>query len=66
MGLFDVFKRGLKKTRDKIVAGLRTVLPLGRKIDETLLEELGTRPGVRYVRRELRSAVPSLDEEDRA
>lgn len=40
MGLFDLFKKGLQKTRDKIVSGLRTVLPIGRKIDEPLLAEL--------------------------
>ncbi|MEW6251434.1 MAG: signal recognition particle-docking protein FtsY [Planctomycetota bacterium] len=42
MGLFDVFKRGLEKTRAKIVSGLRSILPVGRKIDEDLLEQLGT------------------------
>lgn len=40
MGLFDIFKRGLQKTRDKIAAGLRSVLAFGRKIDEKLLDEL--------------------------
>ncbi|MCA9244919.1 MAG: signal recognition particle-docking protein FtsY [Phycisphaerales bacterium] len=40
MGLFDAFKRGLSKTRDKLVAGMRRVLAFGRKIDEELLEEL--------------------------
>jgi fused signal recognition particle receptor len=40
MGLFDVFKKGLQKTREKISAGLRTILPFGRKIDEQLLDEL--------------------------
>jgi fused signal recognition particle receptor len=40
MGLFDLFKKGLAKTRDKIVAGFRRVLSFGRKIDETLLDEL--------------------------
>ena len=40
MGLFDVFKRGLEKTRAKIVSGLRTILPVGRKIDEQLLDQL--------------------------
>ncbi len=42
MGLFDLFKKGLQKTREKIVAGLRAVLPFGRKIDEALLDELET------------------------
>ncbi len=40
MGLFDAFKKGLAKTRDRIVSGLRSVLPIGRKIDEVLLEQL--------------------------
>ncbi len=40
MGLFDAFKRGLEKTRAKIVSGLRTILPVGRKIDEPLLDQL--------------------------
>jgi fused signal recognition particle receptor len=40
MGLFDAFRRGLKKTHEKIVSGLRAVLPFGRKIDENLLDDL--------------------------
>ncbi|MFQ5807154.1 MAG: signal recognition particle-docking protein FtsY [Phycisphaerae bacterium] len=40
MGLFDRFKKGLSKTRDKLATGLRGVLSFGRKIDETLLDEL--------------------------
>jgi len=40
MGLFDRFKKGLDKTRARLVAGLRGVLSFGRKIDEELLEEL--------------------------
>lgn len=40
MGLFDAFRRGLKKTHEKIVGGLRAILPVGRKIDEQLLDEL--------------------------
>lgn len=40
MGLLDLLKRGLKKTHDKIVSGLRALLTVGRKIDENLLEEL--------------------------
>jgi len=40
MGLFDLFKKGLQKTRDAIVAGFRRVLAFGRKIDEALLSEL--------------------------
>jgi fused signal recognition particle receptor len=40
MGLFDLLKRGLSKTRDKIASGLRAVLPFGHPIDETLLDGL--------------------------
>lgn len=40
MGLFDVFKKGLAKTRDKVLGGLRRVLTVGRKIDDELLDQL--------------------------
>lgn len=40
MGLFDRFKKGLARTRDKLVGGLRGVLTFGRKIDDALLDEL--------------------------
>ena len=40
MGIFDRFKKGLAKTRTGLVGGLKTVLTLGRAIDEDLLEEL--------------------------
>ena len=40
MGLFDRLKKGLSRTRDKLAAGLRGVLSFGRKIDETLLDDL--------------------------
>lgn len=40
MGMFDALRRGLKKTHDKIASGLRTVLAVGRKIDEDLLDQL--------------------------
>lgn len=40
MGLFDALKRGLTKTRDKLVTGLRGLLPIGRKIDDELLDQL--------------------------
>lgn len=40
MGLFDALKRGLTKTRDKLVTGLRGLLPSGRKIDDDLLDQL--------------------------
>lgn len=40
MGLFDLLKKGLAKTRDKIVSGFRRVFAFGRKIDDALLNEL--------------------------
>lgn len=40
MGLFDRFKKALTKTREKVVSGLRSVLPVGRAIDEELLDDV--------------------------
>ena len=40
MGLFDKLKQALSKTRDKVAVGLRSVLPLGKKIDEQELSRL--------------------------
>ena len=40
MGLFDILRKGLKKTRDKLASGLRSVLAIGRKIDDELLDQL--------------------------
>ncbi|HSW47210.1 MAG TPA: signal recognition particle-docking protein FtsY [Phycisphaerae bacterium] len=40
MGLFDRFKKGLAKTREKISRSFHSILPFGRKIDEALLAEL--------------------------
>ncbi|HPF40063.1 MAG TPA: signal recognition particle-docking protein FtsY [Phycisphaerae bacterium] len=40
MGLFDRFKKALTKTRDKVVSGFRSILPIGRAIDEALLDEV--------------------------
>ncbi|MDJ0976742.1 MAG: signal recognition particle-docking protein FtsY [Planctomycetota bacterium] len=40
MGLFSRFKRGLGKTRSRLFGGLKSILTLGRKIDEDLLEEM--------------------------
>lgn len=40
MGLFDRFKKALTKTRDKVVRSFQSVLPFGRKIDESLLEQV--------------------------
>ena len=34
MGLFDRFKQGLTRTREKVSAGFRSVLRIGQKIDE--------------------------------
>lgn len=38
--IFSKLKAGLKKTRDKFSSGLKSILTLGRKLDEDLLEEL--------------------------
>jgi fused signal recognition particle receptor len=38
--IFSKLKAGLKKTRDKFSSGLRSILSIGRKLDEDLLEEL--------------------------
>ncbi|MCZ6653647.1 MAG: signal recognition particle-docking protein FtsY [Planctomycetota bacterium] len=40
MGLFDRFKKGLTKTREKIAQGFRAVLPFGQSIDENILNNL--------------------------
>ncbi len=40
MGLFDRFKRGLSKTRERISSGFRSVLRIGQKIDEGTLNRL--------------------------
>jgi fused signal recognition particle receptor len=40
MGFFDKIKKGLAKTREKISAGFKSILPVGKKIDETVLDEL--------------------------
>lgn len=40
MGLFDRFKAGLAKTREKITAGFRSVLRIGRKIDQETITRL--------------------------
>ncbi len=42
MGLFDRIKKGLTRTREKVAAGFRAVLPFGRKIDEEMIEQLET------------------------
>ncbi len=40
MGLFDRFKQALGKTRDKVVSSFKSILPTGRKIDESILEDV--------------------------
>jgi fused signal recognition particle receptor len=40
MALFDRLRKGLAKTRDKIAGGVRSVLPVGRAIDDQLLDDL--------------------------
>jgi len=40
MGLFDRFKQGLAKTREKIGRSFRSILPFGRKIDESVIDQL--------------------------
>ena len=40
MGLFKKLKSGLAKTRDRLTGGLRSVLTLGRRIDDALLDEI--------------------------
>ena len=42
MGLFDRFKKGLSKTRERIASGFRAALPFGRTIDDAVLEDLET------------------------
>jgi fused signal recognition particle receptor len=40
MGLFDRFKQGLAKTRQKIASSFRSVLPFGKKIDDAVITQL--------------------------
>lgn len=40
MGLFDRFKKGLARTREKLATGLRAVLRVGRKIDAETIQRL--------------------------
>ncbi len=40
MGLFDRFKKGLSRTRERIAGGLRSVIRLGQKIDQSSLTRL--------------------------
>ncbi len=38
--LTNALKKGLQKTKEKLVGGLKAVLPFGRKLDEKLIEEM--------------------------
>lgn len=40
MGLFDRFKKGLARTREKLVAGFRSILRIGHRIDQETLTRL--------------------------
>ena len=40
MALFNKLKAGLKKTRDKFSTGMKSILAIGRNLDDELLEEL--------------------------
>jgi len=40
VGLFDRFKKGLARTRDKISSGFRSVLRIGQKIEPSTLDRL--------------------------
>jgi len=38
--LSNALRKGLRKTKDRVVGGLKTVLPFGRDLDEDLIEEM--------------------------
>ncbi len=40
MGLFDRFKKGLERTREKLSSGFRSVLRIGQKIDQETIDRL--------------------------
>ncbi len=40
MGLFDRFKKGLAKSRQKISRSFRSVLPFGKRIDDAVIDHL--------------------------
>ena len=40
MGLFDRFKKGLARTREKLAAGFRSILRIGHRIDQETLTRL--------------------------
>jgi hypothetical protein len=41
MGLFDVFKKGLAKTREKVINSFKRVLTFGRRIDDNPTRRAG-------------------------
>lgn len=40
MGIFDRFKQGLSRTREKIAASFRSVIRIGRKVDQETIDRL--------------------------
>ena len=38
--LTQALRQGLKKTKDKLLGGLKAILPFGRELDEQLIEEM--------------------------
>lgn len=40
MGLFDRLRKGLARTREKVAGGVRAILPIGKPIDDKLLNDL--------------------------
>jgi len=40
MGLFDRFRKGLSRTREKLTSGFRSVLRIGKKIDQGTIDQL--------------------------
>ncbi|GMV97760.1 MAG: signal recognition particle-docking protein FtsY [Phycisphaerae bacterium] len=40
MGLFDRFRKGLARTREKIARSFRSILPFGKKIDDAVIDQL--------------------------
>src|SRR5262245_50754117 len=40
MGIFDRLRQGLSKTREKIAQTFRVVLPIGRPVDDEVLDKL--------------------------
>ncbi len=40
MGVFDRFKKGLSRTREKVTTGFRSVLRIGQRIDQDTISRL--------------------------